>query len=434
MTLLVLGISHRTAPVDLLDALAVPADLHTKALASVMQREHVLEAAIISTCNRVEVYANVTRFHGGVADLRDHFAEWGGLSPDSFSHLTYDRFDHSAAEHLFAVASGLDSMVVGERQVHGQVRQAFATALDEGTAGTVLHRVFRQAIRVGRRTRAETAISDGAASIVDVALAAGQQSLPQSDPVVALVGAGKIGGMVGVRVAEVASEVRVINRTAEKAEGLAGRIGGTAHGLGELATVLAAADLVVASTDSTFPVISVDTVRTAMTTRPNRPLVLVDLAVPRDVEPGADEIPGVTVIDIDSLRRIVTQGPTGDAIRDARTIVAEEAQGFAAWSRGVQAGPTIVSLRQRAEDIRQAESRRLGNRLAGLDDQQRAAVESLTKGIVNTLMHEPTVRLKQLADNPDGERFVRALTHLFDLNPDALGLGGDDDDPQGDPT
>lgn len=431
MTLLVLGISHRTAPVDLLDALAVPAELHTKALASVMQRDHVLEAAIISTCNRVEVYANVSRFHGGVADLRDHFAEWGGVALDSFSHLAYDRFDHSAAEHLFAVASGLDSMVVGERQVHGQVRQAFANALDEGTAGTLLHRVFRQAIRVGRRTRAETSISDGAASIVDVALAAGQQSLPQANPVVALVGAGKIGGMVGNRVGRVASQVMVTNRTMHKAEGLATRIGGTAHILDDLPRVLTAADMVIASTDSTFPVIPADVVRTAMADRPDRPLVLVDLAVPRDVESGTHEIPGVTVVDIDSLRRVVTQGPTGDAIRAARTIVAEEAEGFAAWSRGVQAGPTIVSLRQRAEDIRRAESQRMANRLTGLDDEQQKAVDALTKGIVNTLMHEPTVRLKQLVDNPDGERFVRALTHLFDLTPETL---GSDDDPQGETT
>lgn len=429
MTLLVLGVSHRTASVDLLDRLAVPADLHTKALASVMQRDHVTEAAIISTCNRVEVYANVTRFHGGVADLRQHFAEWGGLSPADFAHLAYDRFDHSAAEHLFAVASGLDSMIVGERQVHSQVRQAFANALDEGTAGTLLHRVFRQAIRVGRRARAETPISDGAGSIVDVALATARQALPTPDPVVALVGAGKIAGMVGTRIAGSAAQVVVTNRSTEKAEGLAARIGGTARPLSDLPAVLTAADMVIASTDSTFPVIGAGTVAAAMTDRPQRPLVLVDLAVPRDVQAGSHEVPGVTVVDIESLRRVVTQGPTGDAVRAARTIVAEEAQGFAAWSRGVQAGPTIVSLRQRAEEVRRAEIDRLSNRLASLDPGQQDAVEALTKGIVNTLMHQPTVRLKQLVDSPDGERFVRALTHLFDLD---LGDDPADDTPNDD--
>lgn len=416
MTLLVLGLSHRTAPVDLLDRVAVPADLHAKALASVVQRDHVLEAAIISTCNRVEVYANVTRYHGGVADLRDHFAEWAGVAPEHFAHLTYDRFDTSAAEHLFAVASGLDSMVVGERQIHAQVRQAFATAIDEGTAGTVLNRVFRQAVRVGRRTRAETAISEGASSIVDVALAAGRSHLPAARPVVALVGAGKIGGMVGTRVAEEADRVLVTNRTLEKAEALADRIDATAHPLEELPLVLAAADLVVTSTDASQPVIEVEALREAMAARPDRPLVLVDLAVPRDVARGAGDVPGVTVVDIEALRRVVTAGPTGEAVRAARAIIQEEAEGFAAWSRGVQAGPTIQALRGRAEEVRTAELARLSGKLASLDDAQREAVEALTRGIVNTLLHEPTVRLKGLVDTPDGERFVRALTHLFDLD------------------
>ncbi|HUG84760.1 MAG TPA: glutamyl-tRNA reductase, partial [Euzebya sp.] len=404
--------------VDMLDRLAVSADLHAKALLSVTQRQHVLEAVVISTCNRVEVYANVTRYHGGMADLRDHFAEWAGLAPEAFSHLTYDRYDASAAEHLFAVASGLDSMVVGERQIHTQVRQAFATAMEEGTAGTLLNRVFRQAVRVGRRARAETAISEGAASIVDVALATARQSLHVDAPVVALVGAGRIGGMVATRVVEESATLLVTNRTTEKAEALAQRIGGTAHPLHDLPSVLRAADMVVSSTDSSQPVITTDALREAMAQRPGRPLVLVDLAVPRDVERGSHELSGVTVVDIEALRRVVTQGPTGDAIRDARAIVDEEAKAFAAWSRGVQAGPTIVSLRMQAEAVRQAELARVGNRLADLDEGQREAVEALTKGIVNTLLHQPTVRLKQLVDTPDGERFVRALTHLFDLDPD----------------
>jgi glutamyl-tRNA reductase len=426
MTLLVLGISHRTAPVDLLDRLAVSAELHAKALASVLQREHVEEAVILSTCNRVEVYANVTRYHGGMADLRDHFSEWGGIAPEQFAHLLYDRFDQSAAEHLFAVASGLDSMVVGERQIHSQIRQSFATAVDEGAASSLLNRVFRQAIRVGRRTRAETAISDGAASIVDVALATARQSMVVDAPVVALVGAGKIGGMVGTRVAAEAAAVLVTNRTESKAQGLAERIGGTAHPLDDLGPVLAQADMVISSTDSTRPIITLDAVREAMATRPDRPLVLVDLAVPRDVERGARELPGVTVVDIDALRRVVTQGPTGDAVRDARAIVVEEAAGFIAWTRGVQAGPTIASLRSQAEAVRQAEIDRLASRLGTLDDVQRKAVDALTKGIINTLLHEPTVRLKQLVDTPDGERYVRAVTHLFDLDAGGVDAGGPD--------
>lgn len=415
MTLLVLGISHRTAPLDVLERLAVPADLMAKALLSVTQREHVLEAVVLSTCNRVEVYANVSRYHGGVADLRDHFAEWGGLDPSTFTHLTYDRYDKDAAEHLFSVASGLDSMVVGERQIHGQVRQSFADALEEGTAGSVLNRVFRQAVRVGRRTRAETDIADGAASIVDLALATASQHLHGAAPNVVLVGAGKIGGMAGTRVTDHAKDVAVVNRTLAKAEGLAERIGGSAHGLDQLADRLVDADLVITSTDASRPVVETDAVREAMAHRPDRPMVLVDLAVPRDVAPDVHAIPGVSVVNIESLRRVVAQGPTGDAVRAARQIVAEEAADFQAWCRGVQAGPTIAALRQRAEQVRGDELARLSGKLADLTDTQRDAVDAVTKGILNTLLHEPTVRLKALVDTPDGERFIRAFTHLFDL-------------------
>ncbi|WP_114593500.1 glutamyl-tRNA reductase [Euzebya pacifica] len=418
MTLLVLGLSHRTAPIDVLERLAVPADLTAKALLSLTQREHVQEAVVLSTCNRVEVYANVTRYHGGMADVRDHLAEWGGLDPTTFAHLTYDRFDREAAEHLFAVASGLESMVVGERQIHAQVRQAFADALEEGAAGPVLNRVFRQAVRVGRRTRSETGIADGAASIVDLALATAEQYLTSEAPNVLVVGAGKIGGMAGTRIAEDAAHVAVANRTVEKADGLVERIGGSAHGLDELPALLAAADLAITSTDASQPVITVHDVRRAMQQRPDRPLVLVDLAVPRDIDTDVHAIPGVSVVDIESMRSVVAQGPTGDAVRDARAIVAQEADDFLAWSRGVQAGPTISALRQRAEVVRLAELDRLKAKLSGLDDAQRDAVDALTKGILNTLLHEPTVRLKGLVDSPDGERFVRALSHLFDLAPD----------------
>jgi glutamyl-tRNA reductase len=418
MTLLVLGLSHRTAPIDVLERLAVPADLTAKALLSLTQREHVQEAVVLSTCNRVEVYANVTRYHGGMADVRDHLAEWGGLDPTTFAHLTYDRFDREAAEHLFAVASGLESMVVGERQIHAQVRQAFADALEEGAAGPVLNRVFRQAVRVGRRTRSETGIADGAASIVDLALATAEQYLTSEAPNVLVVGAGKIGGMAGTRIAEDAAHVAVANRTVEKADGLVERIGGSAHGLDELPSLLAAADLAITSTDASQPVITVHDVRRAMQQRPDRPLVLVDLAVPRDIDTDVHAIPGVSVVDIESMRSVVAQGPTGDAVRDARAIVAQEADDFLAWSRGVQAGPTISALRQRAEVVRQAELDRLKAKLSGLDDAQRDAVDALTKGILNTLLHEPTVRLKGLVDSPDGERFVRALSHLFDLAPE----------------
>lgn len=416
MSVLVLGLNYKTAPIELLERVAVPAEHLSKALTSLRQREHVLEAVVLSTCNRVEVYARVTKFHGGVADVRNFFADWSGLPPEDFVDATYDYFDDRAAAHLFAVASGLESMVVGERQIHLQVKQAFLAAQEEDACGRVLQSLFRQALHVARRTRSETGISEGAASMVDVGLDAATKVLHDlRGRTVLIVGAGKMGGMGAGRVRGSADRILIANRSEEKAQRLADRVGGEVLAFADLADGLAAADLVLASTGAPIPVVEHDAVAAAMTRRPDRPLVLVDLAVPRDVDPGCSYVPGVTVLDVDTIRSVTDVGRTGEEVAKARTLVDEAAQRFAAWRRAVQVEPTITALRSRAEDVRAAELQRFAARLGELDDKQRDAIEALTKGIVNTLLHEPSVRLKTIADAHGDDAYAAALRELFDL-------------------
>lgn len=416
MSVLVLGLNYKTTPIDLLERVAIAAEDLPKALTSLLNREHVLEAVVLSTCNRVEIYAHVSRYHGGVADLRNFLSDWGGIAPEHFTDLAYDYYDDRAAAHLFAVASGLDSMVVGERQIHLQVRQAYKDAVQERAAGRVLDALFRQALRVGKRARTETGISAGASSMVDVGLDAASRVLGSFEGrTVLIVGAGKMGGMAAGRVHAGAAEVLVANRTQEKAERLAEKFSGRVVSFTALTEGLREADLVLTSTGASHPIIDADMATEAMAARADRPLVFVDLAVPRDVQPDCAAIPGVTVLDVDAVRALTDTGVTGEEVAKARVIVEEEVERFAAWTRTVRVEPTITALRARAEEVRSEELDRALAKLGDLDPRQRELVEQLSRGIVNTLLHDPTVRLKLLADERGAELYASALRELFDL-------------------
>ena len=416
MSVLAFGLNYRTAPVALLDRLAVPADDLGKALDDLLGRESINEAVVLSTCNRVEVYAAVSRYHGAMADLRDFASQWAGVAPDDVAPLAYDYFEERAAGHLFAVATGLDSMVVGERQIHAQARQAFKAAEAHQATGRLLGTLFRQAMRVAKRARIETSISAGGSTMVDVGLAAAERALGDLDGrSVLIVGAGKMGGVAADRLAARAGTLYVANRSADRAARLAARTGGHPLAFDRLGEGLADVDLVVSSTGAGDPVITSADAAAAVANRDGRRLVLLDLAVPRDVDAAAAEIPGVTVLDIDAVRTLTDAGPTAVVVDRAREIVDEAAASFAGWTRTVQVEPTITALRGRAEEVRAAELERLSSRLAGLDERERAAVEALTKGIINTLLHEPTVRLKRIADFRGADLYSSALHELFDL-------------------
>jgi glutamyl-tRNA reductase len=438
MALLVVGCNHRSAELGLLERVAVPAEELPKALHAVVSLEHVTESVILSTCNRVEVYAHVTRFHPGLHEIRGWLAERGDIHPQELDVLEYSYHDDRAAAHLFAVAGGLDSMVVGERQIAVQVKHAMEVARAEGTARRVLQRVFRQAVSVGRRVRSESRIGEGASSMVEVGLTAveRQRGVALAGARVAVVGAGDLGGLAVRRVAELgAGHVTVWNRSADKAERLAAKLDGRVPNevVGELGAALRDAEVVVCTTGAAEAVIDLELAQRVLSERTDRPgpggdgavsggmpepLVVLDLGVPRNVDPACAQLPGMVLIDVSDVRQLADRGHTGSVLAEAREIVEEEVARFVAWTRATEVEPTIRAIRTQAEAVRQAELDRLRGRLASLDEQQRAAVDALTRGIVNTLLHHPTVRLKELADLGGVDPGVELVRELFDLPED----------------
>jgi glutamyl-tRNA reductase len=414
----VVGANYRSAPLELLERLAIDAERRPKALASLLDLEHVHEAVVVSTCNRVEVYVAISRFHGAAADVRRFLADFNGLALEEFTDHLYDYYEERAVQHLFAVAAGVDSMVVGEAQILGQVREAFQAAQAERSAGPVLSALFTRAIKVGRRARSETGIGAGLTSTVTVGLrvAAGQLDGLAGRRVL-LVGAGGLARLAGRALHEAeAGELVVANRTMATGAALARALGGRAVPLDAIAGELAAADLVVAATAGTTPTVTADTVAAAVTGR-DRPLVVLDLGVPRDVEPGVRELPGVVLADLDALRAVLEtdEGPRREVER-VRALIGQETAAFMGGQREARLAPTIRALRARAEQVRQRELAKASTRLAGLDAQQRAAVEAVTRGLVNKLLHDPMVRGKSLAARPDGDLYVAALRELYGLD------------------
>jgi glutamyl-tRNA reductase len=423
----VVGANFRSAPLELLERLAIDAERRPKALTGLLDLEHVHEAAVVSTCNRVEVYTAISRFHDAAGEVRSFLAGLHGLALGEFAHHLYDYYEERAVQHLFAVAAGVDSMVVGEAQILGQVREAFQAARQERTVGPVLTALFARAIKVGRRARSETGIGAGMSSTVSVGLrVAGEQLGGLGGRRAVLVGAGGVARLAGRALREAgAAELVVANRTPATGAALARAIGGRAVPLDEVAGELGLADLVVAATAGTSPTVTEATVAAALARRsrhgppgsPPGPLVVLDLGVPRDVEPEVRALPGVVLADLDGLRAVLEtdEGPRREVER-VRALIAEETAAFMGGQREARLAPTIRALRTRAEQLRQQELAKASSRLAGLDERQRAAVEAVTRGLVNKLLHDPMVRGKTLAARADGDLYVAALRELYGLD------------------
>ena len=429
MPVFVVGLNFKSAPLELLERLAVDPERLPKALAHLLDRDHVHEGVILSTCNRVEVYTAISRFHGGATDVRRFLAEFHHLEPQDFADQLYSYYEERAVRHLFAVASGVDSLVVGESQILGQVREAFRSAQAEQAVGPVLTTMFGQAIKVGRRARTETDVAAGPTSTLAVGLRVAERQLGSlAGRRVLVVGAGKMGRLAGrsLRAAGV-GELVVANRSSANGAALARELGGRHVPLDQVGDELAGADLVVASTASMAPTVTTATVAEALVRRqpsgkPRPPLVLLDLGVPRDVEPEVRSLPGVFLADLDGLRAVLETEDDGRVaeVERVRRLIAEESSGFMTWQREVRLGPVIRALRARAEEVRRRELARSEARLAGLDASERAAVEAVTSRLVNKLLHEPVVRGKALAAGPDGDLYARMLRELYALEePDA---------------
>ncbi len=416
MSLVVVGLNHRNAPVDLLERMAIPGKALPKALHALVAREHLTEAVVLSTCNRTEVYVRATRFHPGVDDVRHFLAETAGLDPDALADLLYTFHDDAAVSHLFAVAAGLDSMIIGEHEILGQVRESWRAADAEGTAGPTVARAFRQAIEVGKRARTETGIGRHAVSISSAAVAlAGERLGTLEGRRVLVIGAGDVGQRMAVALAGAgATEVVIANRTPERATVLAERVQGRAIGLGDLADALAGADVVLSSTSAEHVLVERASIEEAMRRRDHRAMLVVDVAVPRDVDPGVAQVFGVTLLDIDALRAMGEQSlqQRRAEIGRVREIVGEELDRYRLERSAREMAPVVTALRAHVEDLRRSEVAR-----AGTDPALRDALDAATRALVNKLLHEPTVRLKQAAGTDRGELFAEALAELFALPP-----------------
>jgi glutamyl-tRNA reductase len=425
VSVLVVGLSHRSAPVELLERAAVARDDIPKLLHEMLHGSHVTEVMMLSTCNRIEVYAVVDAFHGGLADISGVLGRHAGLAlPELTEHL-YVHYAGSAVQHLFAVAAGLDSMVIGEAQILGQLRAAYAVADTAGTVGRALHELSQQALRVGKRVHARTGIDAAGASVVSEALAAATEALGRdlTGARAAIVGAGAMGALAAAHLRRAgAAEIVVLNRSPERAQRLVEntrRAGTSARcaPLHALADELAPADLLVACTGAVGTVVRREVVAAAVVARAARPLAVCDLGLPRDVDPGVAVLPGVTVVDLVSLQRRLALHAPRAAVARAQEMVADEAQAYLAAQRSAEVTPTVTALRRRASDVVDAELLRLDSRLPALDADVREEFTRTVRRVVDKLLHTPTVQVKRLAEGPDGSSYAEALRALFELDP-----------------
>ena len=419
MSVVVVGLNHRTVPLDLLERMTVPSSLLPKALADLTSREHVTEAVVLSTCNRIEVYVFAEKFHGAYQDIRNFFAEVSHVAPEEFSdHLT-SLYDGDAARHLFSVASGLDSAVLGEHEILGQVRSAWEVSSAESAVGPVLNPLFRHALEVGKRVRTETAISRNITSVSQAAVAMATDRLGGLEGrQVLVVGAGEMGeGLARALHSGGVAGIRVANRTWDRAVEVAERLGGVPVRLDDLPHHLAEVDVLLTSTGASAVILEHGDLASVVGERHGRELLVVDIAVPRDVDPAAGEIEGVTLLDMDDLREFAEVGirERQREVTAVQTIVDAELDRYVDESTARSVAPLVASLRSRGDLVRSGELERLAARLGDLDDRQREAVEVLAAGIVGKLLHEPTVRMKDAAGTARGERLAEALRDLFDL-------------------
>ena len=417
--LFLLGINHDTAPVDLRERLSFSEGDLSETLVALSTRPGCGEAVVLSTCNRVELYVRCDDLGEARTELTRFLSDFHGVDPAALAPHLYGLASREAAQHLFRVAAGLDSLVIGEPQILGQVKEAYTTASEIGCTGSLLNKLFHCSFAAGKRVRSETELGEGAVSISYAAVALARKIFGSlADHNVLLVGAGEMSELTAVHLkAQQVSRIVVINRTASQAENLAEKIGGEAIPWTEMQQVLTTTDVVVTATGSPTPIITSNQVEAVMRTRRNRPLFIMDIAVPRDVEASAGTIEQVFLYNIDDLQAIVSENLARRSaqITKAEVIVAEEVNGFMTWLRSRRAVPTLVALRQRFEVIRQAELKRLESKLASLAPADRARVEDVTRLIVEKLLSTPTERLKELSNAETVRMYGDALNQLFDL-------------------
>lgn len=449
MSLLVVGLSHRSAPVSVLERAALTADAQAKLLQDTLATEPAAEAAVLATCNRIELYADVDKFHAGVAELSTLLARHAGAGLEELTPYLYVHYEDRAVHHLFSVACGLDSMVVGEGQILGQIKDALARSQELHTAGRLLNDLFQSALRVGKRAHSETGIDRAGQSLVSFGLEQLAENAPSGDGAAAdapsgsgtsvedwakgkralVIGAGSMSSLAAATLARAGvAEIAVANRTRSRAERLVeilGQPGGTgvaarALPIGEATDELPRADIVVSCTGATGLVLPAQAIEEATAGRAARPLALLDLAMPRDIDAAAHRLDHVHLVDIESLAAASADAPMAADVERVQHIVAQEVDAFGAAQRAAHITPTVVALRTMAADVVAAETARLHGRLPGLGEREFAEITQTVRRVVDKLLHAPTVRVKQLASEPGGAGYADALRTLFDLDPQTV--------------
>jgi len=410
------GLSHQTAPVEFREQVALDQPGIVRTLNSLRETSTVVEAMVLSTCNRTEVYAVYSDDDGHHDELADLLASGTTLPREELDGHVYRRSDRDVVEHLFMVAGGLDSMVIGENQILGQVRDAYSHAVTCRTNGPLVNKLLHRALRVGKQVRTQTGVGEGRMSVAAVACDLAEKIFADLDErTLLMVGAGETGELVarhaldrGIR------QLLITNRTYERAEAVAEELGGTPVPWEQLDEALNDTDVLVTSTGATEPVITAPLIRRAVARR-KTPLFIIDIAVPRDVDPDVDRIEDVFLYDIDALQEVVkevVERRRGEVHR-ARAIVAGECDKFLEWHRRQGVTPTIVQMREQFEGVRQAEIEKLRGKLS---DEDFKRGDGMTRGMVNKLLHHPTVQMKQSASKPEGGSMVKALRLLLGLD------------------
>jgi len=419
LSLVVIGVNNRTMPLNLFESFAVPADNLPKTLVDVKSRRHVSEAVVLSTCNRTEIYVFAEKFHGAYQDVRDFLSDLSDLPAEDFNDYLYVHYEDEAIRHLFSVTCGLDSAVVGENEIQHQVKVAWKKAQEENTCGPIINAAFRRALEVGKRVRTQTGLSKNTPSIARavVDMAAEHLNGLQAKKVL-LLGAGEMAeGMATSLYENEIGEIIFANRNLDNARKLASTSGSKAIAIEEIPKYLNEVDLFISSTAAPEALFNSEQLLNESDRKDQKNLLIIDIAIPRDIDPAVADVTGVTLLDMDNLRDFAepsrVQRETDLVI--VRKVISEETNRFLDQQSARKVAPLITEFRDSAEEIRQIELKRFEARLANLSDDQRNAIESLTQGILGKILHDPTVSLNEAAGSPRGERLADALRELFNL-------------------
>jgi glutamyl-tRNA reductase len=420
MSIVVVGLNHKTAPVEVREKLSFPEATVPEALGKLASYEGVNECIIVSTCNRVEIYASVQESKDGVGRIKQFISDYHGIAPEVLDRSLYVHSEAKGARHVFRVASSLDSLVVGEPQILGQLKDAFDLGLKAKTTSTVLNKLMKKAISVAKRVRTETRLAEGAVNISFAAVELARKIFGALDgKAVMLLGAGEMAELAARHLLNNGVKtIMVANRTFERAVELANEFKGSAVRFEDFPTEMVMADILICSTGAPNYVVRPDMVGKVMKERRHKPIFMIDISVPRNIDPGVDKVDNVYLYNVDDLQGVVNTNVQGrqQEAEKAEEIVTQEVETYLQWERSLDAVPTIVDLREKIEDFRRKELDKTLCQLNGISDEQRRALDIMSQAIVNKILHAPLVVLKQAAASPEGGDVISIARKIFNLD------------------